>query len=472
MIVSQNWIIRTIISFGLWNGACAQGSGQTTAYDPAHLFSVSELRADLGWYQQQLQQKHPGLYTYTSRTALDACFDSIALRIDHPMTEREFFNLLSTVSSRICDGHTHIFPSDEAMAYQEEQGRFLPLKIVWLDGKMYTTGSWRHRDTIPAGSEILAIDGREAAEIRTFMMERQLRDGYNISYANWILNRWFRSYYAFHFGWSDYYNIRYRQAGQAPCSARLSAMSNDDIARCKPVESFKGQGITLFTDTAQSLALLTIRDFHADVLKDQYGQRFKPSIDQHFRTIRRLRIQNLVIDLRDNQGGDVKFGTYLLSFLINRPFKTLDSFGKVRHGKAPEKDRVRNANGPSQGWHRPKRHTYKGKLYILVNGGSFSNSVIVCSALRRNTDCIFIGEESGGNPALINGSGNYSTLPHTKLKIMVPRLQYRLSESGSNTGRGIQPDFVVKPGLDDLLKNEDIVRSFALNLIHQNHRED
>ena len=465
-------VLPILICLGLWAGAYKPVSGQSGAYDPARLYSEAELHADLDHYRQLLLEKHPGLYTYSSIPGIDFFFDSLAAGIDRPMTEREFFNLLSTASSRIRDGHTHIFPSDAAMAFQEENGRFLPLKIVEYEGKLYTTGCWCSNDAVPPGAEILGIGDRDAADIWHFMMERQIRDGYNTSYPEWILNRWFRNYYAFHYGWSDYYDIRYQAQGQPARTVRLAAMSNEEIAKCRPPAPGRGQGIALRTDTLAKTAVLTIRDFHGEVLRSVYGQRFKPVISRHFESINRLGIQDLVIDLRDNQGGDIGYGAFLLAYLIDRPFKTVEGgYGKVRRNGTAGTERLRNTRGPSRGWHQPRRHTYKGRLYMLINGGSFSNSAIVCSALRRYTRCTVVGEESGGNPALINGSGNYSALPNTRIKVLVPDLQFRIQEPASNNGRGIMPDYTVRPGLADQINNQDLVLAFTLNLIHTKRSE-
>ena len=45
----------------------------------------------------------------------------------------------------------------------------------------------------------------------------------------------------------------------------------------------------------------------------------------------------------------------------------------------------------------------KGELLVLINGGSFSSTAILCACLRRDQRALFIGEETGGNAHIISG---------------------------------------------------------------------
>ena len=44
----------------------------------------------------------------------------------------------------------------------------------------------------------------------------------------------------------------------------------------------------------------------------------------------------------------------------------------------------------------PKPNNFKGKVYVLINGGSFSASSIISSNLKSTKRAIFVGEETGG----------------------------------------------------------------------------
>ena len=115
--------------------------------------------------------------------------------------------------------------------------------------------------------------------------------------------------------------------------------------------------------------------------------------------------------------------------------------------------------------HEPRADNYKGKLYVLINGGSFSNSAIVSSVLQTNKRGIFIGEETGGNPGVFAGGGKYTNLPNTKTRILIPNLQYEIRPTTLQTVSGLQPDLMVSPTLKDILARRDVVMEVAFQLI-------
>lgn len=442
---------------------------QSAARQPERQFQVAELRADLRWYREALQRKHPNLHVYTPEPAIDAFFDSLDASIRSPMTEREFFNLLTLSFTRVRDGHTHIFPSDATNRYLNESGRFLPVKLVFEEGEMRVAEVYCPDSPLPPGARILSINKQAAGGIWTYMMERQIRDGYNETYPAWILNRWFKNYYAFHFGCPETFEFEYRLPGQTETQVvAMPALSQARIDACRSSKEpgLKTQGISLSIDTAGRTAVLRISDFHSAVLKKQYGQRFKPVISAHFQTIRALGIEHLILDLRDNQGGDLGNGAFLLKHLIDHPFKIVEGYGKARRHTTSGPRRVRKVRGPAEGWQKPVGQPFTGRLYVLVNGGSFSNSGIVSSGLRRHTRCLIIGEETGGNPDLLSAGGRYQRLPNTGLKVLIPKRQFRITGPAPGNGRGLMPDHVVRADSN----RRDSVLQFTLQRIDSTRR--
>lgn len=115
-------------------------------------------------------------------------------------------------------------------------------------------------------------------------------------------------------------------------------------------------------------------------MKDEYNQDFKTEIRQYFNQLEQNGVQHPILDIRDNQGGDLEYGVYLLAHLIDKPFKMLDGYYKLSH--SPDRS-LEKAIGESTSVHQPMEHVFRGSLYVLINGGSFSNSGIICACLRR-----------------------------------------------------------------------------------------
>lgn len=82
--------------------------------------------------------------------------------------------------------------------------------------------------SIPIGSEIIRINHVEGTEIIKQLSTRLVRDGYNLTYPNWILNNYFRQYYSFIYDHPSNYDIYYKTNGHV-FTASIKALPIDSI---------------------------------------------------------------------------------------------------------------------------------------------------------------------------------------------------------------------------------------------------
>ncbi len=198
--------------------------------------------------------------------------------------------------------------------------------------------------------------------------------------------------------------------------------------------------------------------------------------------------QALVIDLRDNGGGADELGKLLLSYLINEPFKYYndlvinnDHFEFMKYAgradfKISDKQAERGADGkfhatshPNWGINQPSKPTFTGKVYILINGGSFSTTSEFLSQAHYHKRAVFIGEESGGG-YYGNSSGMMPAvvLPNTKVTVRVPLVTYHMAVSGYQAAaHGVMPDYPVNHTIDDFIAGRDKDMELALQLARE-----
>ena len=105
---------------------------------------------------------------------------------------------------------------------------------------------------------------------------------------------------------------------------------------------------------------------------------------------------------------------------------------------------------------RPKANNYKGNLYVIINGGSFSAASILAANLRSLQNVVFVGEETGGaaNGAVAGKMALY-ILPESKLKISFGLLAVKPFYQTGTEGRGILPDIVITPTVEDKINEVD-----------------
>ena len=363
---------------------------------------------------------------------MDQVFDSLENGISKPMTELEFYKHIAIISSIIKDGHTIILPSPTNINFHYSMSHFLPYHFAILNHQLFIDMVYTHDGSIPIGSEIIRINHVEVTEIIKQLGTRLVRDGYNLTYPNWILNNYFRQYYSFNYDHPSNYDIYYKTNGQV-FTASIKALPIDSIFYYRqkhyPNKTFSNlpnDGLKLNFINENNYAILTIKDFHNDVLKKDYKQNFKSVIALFFEQIKNSQTENLILDLRNNQGGDIENGVYLLSYLLDKPFSIVQKYYRV------DKNKLKQCKGPSLGQHIPESNPFKGKLYVLINGGSFSNSGIVASCLQSNHRATFIGQETGGNPNVIAGFTKDITLPNTKVQVQIPTKQFVITDKLNN----------------------------------------
>ncbi len=431
-------------------------------------FFEQQLRDDLIFYKSKLEQYHPNLYLYNSKGNIDCFFDSLIRSIDKPLGEAGFYQKITLTSNLIRDGHTLILPSNSFVEYHNSKSRFLPLQIGLFEGQLYVKMNCTPSIMIEDGTIIDSINGISSNKIIEELSNRQVRDGNNLSYAYWILSAYFREYYSYLFGHPDFYAISYTKDNILH-TVQVAALFKDSIYHYRQKNYPKAystrnqsKGVYLDYDSNKNIAVLVIKDFHSEILKSEYSQNFRNEIKSVFKSINSINPQNLIVDLRDNQGGDVKNGVWLLSYLINRPFKVVEKYNRVKNGK------IVKCKGPSPGFHKPNKNQFKGQIYVMLNGGSFSNSAIVSSCLKANTNAIFIGTETGGNPNVLAGDAKEFELPNTKIRVEIPTKQFIMTNLMNNDGNGLIPNFEIGNSIQDNIQQKDRQLDFVIMSIKGN----
>lgn len=436
-----------VACFILWLFTAGQSSEVASA--EADL-SVGELQQDLIFLRNKIEKKHPNLYLYTPKQQMDAAFDSIYNAIDKPMSTLQFYELITTLYPKLKDGHTVFLPPAELTDMYNANAVFFPFDIFWSQGKMHITANCSADTTLKEGDELLSVNGLAVNDIIGNMLSHQVRDGYSETYPIWITNKWFREYYSYSYAHPEYFKIEYVHHNNKE-KITCRGLSKDSIRYYRNIryskqiaENAKKRAIFMHMETQQT-AVLTILSFNNSLLKKNYHQDFKKSIDSVFEEIEKQHVQNLIIDIRDNQGGDAVNGKLLLSHLLDSAFTLV-------------------YKGPSSGSHKPAKHNYKGQVYLLINGGSFSMSGMVAACLRRTNRAVLIGQETGGNGILLSGNPHSFRLPNSHITCDIATRSWQVQDK-PNEGHGIMPHYTVVPDIEDKLTGRDAEKIFALGLI-------
>lgn len=229
--------------------------------------------------------------------------------------------------------------------------------------------------------------------------------------------------------------------------------------------------------------------------------------EKFFDSIKNNNIKTLVIDLRDNPGGRVNEVVELYSYLTDRPFTLLQpatvtsktSLWKsgvfqsaplvaypfiglaypfymgvtyFRTTKNADGDYQYKLTGARERKNNPNHFT--GKLYVLINGGSFSASCILSSSLKANPDVTFVGEETGGAfNGTVAGIMPLVQLPNSKIPLRIGLMDIRtINQTKDFEGRGIFPDKEIIPTISDKISKKDPEMDWILQDVKKNNEAE
>lgn len=446
-------------------------SAQVNTFDSTE-YSVAELQEDFNYLRDHIQSKGTVIYLYNTKKETDRYLDSIYQCITEPMTGIEFFRFIAPVQAFFKDVHTSITPGLPIRKTFFDNPYLFPMEIELIDQKVYIEENYSGNSKLDRHQEITCING---IPIETIIHNCSLilpREGLDTGHPlNW-LNNDFLYYYYFVYGPSETYELEVKTTEGSIQKETVHGISLEKfwaaIDERDPVQN----ELNIYTQINDSLqtVTLTINTFDGNVIKANHKSSAQKVIKEQFDAILKTGYSNLIIDLRDNDGGKSGIGTVALKYLLNSRFKIKKSVRVVKNKRAEDlMKRTRPAlyGQFERGTYKPHKHRFTGDVYVLVNAGSTSAAVVFAAALERHQRATFIGTEMGGNPIVMGGGlwDNVKEMPNTKISFSYGNKCNILNDPALNNGHGLIPGYIVEESYADFILNEDTVMLFALNLI-------
>ncbi|HEX3047296.1 MAG TPA: S41 family peptidase, partial [Bacillota bacterium] len=445
-------------------GFCLLGAASKPKTEPKpislHTYSVKQLKEDFEQFQNTIKTNHPMLYT--NQAELNELFINQAQLLKGPMGELEFYRILAPIVAKLNCGHTRLGLSGENGSFYYQSSRYLPLQLKVIHSRIYVVQSLS-KAKLPPGSEILSINGRPTVEIIQALLNNISADGANLSKKYYEMNHSFNDLYFTYIETPKQFVITYIAPHDSTgLDARnaiakkvtLTAVNKGKLGELiwnqSPPQK-ENEGLSPYwSQFTKNYALLTIESF--GFYNSAPQQQFKTFIDQFFNELAEAGLANLILDLRDNWGGDPYCSAYLFSYLLQTPQPYF----------AEESPYYYDLKQPLT----PASDNFKGSLYILTNGASFSSTGHLCSLLKYHRIGVFIGEETGGSFVCTDSSRD-EILLNTGIQLHYSTMAFKTAVSGLTPGRGIMPDYEVVPTIQDYLQRKDVELDFAVGLIEK-----
>ncbi len=455
-------------------------------------FTPAELREDFSLMKEVFTTLHPALYEFNTKKNFARLLDSTYAELNKEMDVLEFYKILSPIISKIGCGHTAVGLPDREENYIKS---FLPVKLKFLDEKAYIIENFSDSTQLELGQEVVAINGKPISELIKKLFNYIETDGFSKNNKFFHLDNKFEIYYGLYISQPDSFDIKVVVENNSKTTIKVQSLPKRGIYKSKPT-SIIPHKYPFYMDLLNSkTALMTIDLFYVYDQKDKDA--YPKFLDSCFTLLKKNKVKNLIIDVRQNPGGYGTWGALLYSYLTNKPFAyykravvatnkhlpyikylTLD-YSEEEYNQYM-KEIIQTDSGTLV-WtnhenlkiQQPQNNYFQGDTYILIGRKCFSTTAEFCAITYSNHKAIFVGEETGGGYYNVNG-GDLAELklPNTEIKFQIPMRKYELAvKKLLPEGTGTIPNFYVSQSIDDFLNDRDAVLKFTMQQIEKNRRK-
>lgn len=437
------------------------------------LHAPADLKADVDTVYKLLKQNHPDLYAYISPGRLRKKIGRLKSGLRTPLTSLQFRSRLMAVLSQIGDGHIELMqdiafldalePEDVDPYNEHDVCPIMQLRLKIIDNRLFLYKNYSTDTTIRPGAEILSVDDQPAAEfIRKLLSTYMASDGYNNTYKYQVLNNGqFCNAARIAFDFED--TVRYLILQDGKTQTHLITRRPATGLVVEDEDPSKNFDDGWFINGPGAPMILTVGRFAKRDQDQFYRSAFKAAAQQD--------VQNLVIDLRNNPGGNLDHLKKLYAFLIDTPSPVI----RIKaHKFGPVLDSVMKTNAGYQYMYahidKPvmpaDSFRFSGKIYVLINGASFSAAAILSAKLQQLKNVTLVGSETGGG-----GTGctallfQTMLLPYSRLTLRHGLFSVVIPGSLSKKGRGVMPDVKIPYRLSDYLDKKDVEMDWVFKQI-------
>lgn len=420
-----------------------------------------QLKEDVDAFYYGALERHPSIAEYADLEGLKVEVARIKAGITEPMNRVEFFRHVGQLTHKFGDGHSMlIWPYQEYALLQEAETKPFPFQIYidqqdqLLIKETYTTPEGQQ---VTAGNRVKAIGGIPAAELMDTVQRY-------VGGENEYLRKQFAAGRFPIYLWAVY-----GIAGDFDMT--LETETGDVSLSINNSQSWKAGETNVDAD----------QDFYHRILPDGTAYLhvghfdvdpnwFEEFIDDAFTAFRAAGATALVIDVRENTGGNTDTALYLSRYVADKPFrmasKVREKLNRDNRGFMGYKGKVGDMIETDwNDWSDPisddKR--FNGDTYLLISPITYSSGIVFASTLKDFGFATLIGQETGGN-ANQTAQGNLFNLLHSQLRAYIAT-RMLVRPSGSLAPGGVKPDYSVHATAKTLREGRDVELEQALALI-------
>ncbi|MFY7829182.1 MAG: S41 family peptidase [Flectobacillus sp.] len=367
----------------------------------------------------------------------DSAYLAFIPKVEATKTVSGYYKVLKQFNQLLKDGHSRIMEPQ----YLFEQSTFsVPLQVKCIEGKAIITALLENKNlplSVKVGNEIIAVDDVPVQQfirnkISPFIKFSTSQDSIARIYSYELLS------------------------GAKNSKVQLTLKDNNGVqqqyilSRTRDLNEITPVTFTWLKD---SIAYISINSFISSKTPEQF--------DSLFNVIAVSR--GLIIDVRNNRGGNSNNGYEILGRLTDTAFATNQSIFHKYNPAQRSWGNPANEIEKNQFWWKPyKKDTYKKPVVLLTGALTYSAAEDFTAAFKCMKRGLVIGEKTGGstgNPMAFALPGGGIGFVCSKRDLMPDGTEF--------VGKGISPNIEIAEKIEEIKGGKDVVLARAIQSITQ-----
>lgn len=408
---------------------------------------------DFEQFNHLLKKQNLGLNFYITKEDFEERKQKFQQKFSKTRSEIEYYRLLKKYILPVQENHLSVrgFGKKSKILEEVKDGKrkFLPLYISVLnDSTAHIVSNLSQDSTIQIPSQLMSINGVSFANLRDSIHQYLMQDKGAPNFKDFYLEKDFETHYHLLVDSTSTFRVIWQDSLSVFQESELQGISrkkyNDSLIK----QAKHRFGVKEFLPSYKTSYYPEIQTGYLDIntfskKSDEYKGKlieFRPIVKRFFRTIQENQFQNVIIDLRGNTGGRVNRVKYLLSYLIDEKQHLYTKQYKASFSKA-----IKLEENYSK---RQKKDSFKGQVYVLTDGGSYSASVMTTMFLKQFANAFIVGETAGGRfDGTTAGSFTIKTLKNSNIIVRIPESIFIYQNPKEITS--LAPDISLKSSVDD-----------------------
>lgn len=373
-----------------------------------------------------------------------------------PLTIDEFLLQLQQFVSKIGDAHTLVTTGENG------ERRILPIMLNWVEDELVVTKSLS--SNFELGESVIRI-GKLDVEV----VNEKL--GKFVSAENQYWSKQMVSQLLLDETYLKFLDVV--EEGEVP----LTVKGQNGETRVELVEPLSLERIMALRDQDKNAQWYGWEIFEEEQVGYYFlsqcivSEGYEKSVTDFFKNVIEQNINKVVLDLRDNGGGN---SHVMYPFLQHLPVKFIREF-EVQLKYSEE---ASNQNGYEQKSGKEafagrlhknviKEPTFNGELYVLVNNRTFSAATDFATIIHDNSLGIVVGEPTGGAPSAF-GDLILVDVPNSKFILAVSHKEFLRPNKSFLNDNTLHPNILIKKTTEDIHKQQDKYLQRVLEVINNN----